>query len=102
MLGNPLPTNAEAASRGDHTRLTEYPRALAGLSRVASEQLPQDRLLHHACAVVLGVTHIKACEGAGMRLINHSAKVDLEGTIDLAFEPSGLQALLVVPLFPAF
>lgn len=41
------------------TRLMDYQRALAGLSRVASELLPQDRLLHHVTAVVSRVTHIR-------------------------------------------
>ena len=40
-------------------RMLDYQRALGGLSRVASELLPQDRLLHHVTAVVSRVTHIR-------------------------------------------
>ena len=41
------------------TRLLERQRALAGFSRVASDAMPLDRLLHHAVAQVSRVTGIK-------------------------------------------
>ncbi len=40
-------------------RLHEYQRAVAAFSRVASEVLPTDRLLHYVTAQVSRVTHIK-------------------------------------------
>ncbi len=40
-------------------RLLEYQRALASFSRVASEALPPERLMQHACAQVSRVTHIR-------------------------------------------
>jgi two-component sensor histidine kinase len=40
-------------------RMHEYQRALAPFSRVASEVLPTDRLLHYVAAQVSRVTHIK-------------------------------------------
>jgi two-component sensor histidine kinase len=40
-------------------RLQEYQRALAAFSRVASEVLTTDRLLHYAAAQVSRVTHIR-------------------------------------------
>ncbi|GEO18058.1 hypothetical protein MAE02_57540 [Microvirga aerophila] len=40
-------------------RMHEYQRALAAFSRVASEVLPTDRLLHYVTAQVSRVTHIK-------------------------------------------
>jgi two-component sensor histidine kinase len=40
-------------------RVLEYQRALVAFSRVASEALPPERLMHHACAQVSRVTHIK-------------------------------------------
>jgi two-component sensor histidine kinase/putative methionine-R-sulfoxide reductase with GAF domain len=40
-------------------RLHEYQRALAAFSRVASEVLPTERLLHYVTAQVSRVTHIK-------------------------------------------
>jgi two-component sensor histidine kinase len=47
----------------DHTpelkRLHEYQRTLAAFSRVASEVLPTDRLLHYVTAQVSRVTHIR-------------------------------------------
>jgi GAF domain-containing protein len=40
-------------------RVLEYQRALASFSRIASESLPPERLMHHACAQVSRVMHIK-------------------------------------------
>jgi K+-sensing histidine kinase KdpD len=40
-------------------RLHEYQRAVAAFSRIASEALPADRLLHYVTAQVSRVTHIK-------------------------------------------
>ncbi|HVY59807.1 MAG TPA: histidine kinase dimerization/phosphoacceptor domain -containing protein [Xanthobacteraceae bacterium] len=40
-------------------RAGEYQRVLAAFSRVASEALPPERLMHHAVAQVSSVTHIK-------------------------------------------
>jgi two-component sensor histidine kinase len=40
-------------------RLNEYQRTLAAFSRVASEVLPTDRLLHYVTAQVSRVTHIR-------------------------------------------
>jgi hypothetical protein len=40
-------------------RMHEYQQALAAFSRVASEVLPTDRLLHYVTAQVSRVTHIK-------------------------------------------
>jgi hypothetical protein len=40
-------------------RVLEYQRALAAFSRLASEALPPERLMHHACVQVSRVTHIK-------------------------------------------
>jgi two-component sensor histidine kinase len=38
--------------------------------------------------------------GFGMRLIEYTAQVDLEGGAELAFEPEGFRAKLTVPLLP--
>ncbi|WP_457094545.1 sensor histidine kinase [Microvirga sp. P5_D2] len=43
----------------DVRRLHEYQRALAAFSRIASEVLPREKLLHYAAAQVSRVTHIK-------------------------------------------
>ena len=40
-------------------RVLEYQRALAAFSRVATEALSPERLMHHACAQISRVTHIK-------------------------------------------
>jgi two-component sensor histidine kinase len=40
-------------------RLLAYQRALAAFSRIASEALPLERLLHHACSQISHVTHIR-------------------------------------------
>ncbi|WP_046869263.1 sensor histidine kinase [Microvirga massiliensis] len=40
-------------------RVMEYQRALASFSRIASENLPPERLMQHACAQVSRVTHIR-------------------------------------------
>lgn len=40
-------------------RVLEYQRALSAFSRIASEALPPERLMQHACAQVSRVTHIK-------------------------------------------
>jgi two-component sensor histidine kinase len=50
---------AKTKQSGQSERLSEFHRALSGLSRIGSELLPRDRLLHHVCAVVANVTHIK-------------------------------------------
>jgi two-component sensor histidine kinase len=52
--------NQPADKADDRTvRLIEYQQALCGFSRVASETLPVDRLLHHAAAQVSRVTRIR-------------------------------------------
>jgi two-component sensor histidine kinase len=40
-------------------KLREYQRVLSAFSRVVSDPLPLERLLHHACAQAASVTHIK-------------------------------------------
>jgi two-component sensor histidine kinase len=40
-------------------RISEYQHALAAFSRIASEGLPPDRMMQHACAQISRVTHIK-------------------------------------------
>jgi GAF domain-containing protein len=40
-------------------RILEYQRALSAFSRIASEALPPDRLMQHACAQVSRVTDIE-------------------------------------------
>src|SRR3954470_21947834 len=40
-------------------RMHEYQRTLAAFSRVASEVLPPERLMHHIAAQVSRVTHIQ-------------------------------------------
>jgi two-component sensor histidine kinase len=41
------------------TRLRDYQRVLGAFSRIASDPLPLERLLHHAAAQAASVTHIK-------------------------------------------
>jgi hypothetical protein len=40
-------------------RVRDYQQVLAAFSRIASQSLPRERLLHHAAAQVARVTHIK-------------------------------------------
>ena len=47
------------SAKAQLARLVDYQRALAAFSRVASEALPPDSLMHHACAQVSLVTHIE-------------------------------------------
>jgi hypothetical protein len=48
-------------------RMHEYHRALAAFSRVASEVLPIERLLHYVTTQVSRVTHIKHVKVMGYR-----------------------------------
>ncbi len=52
---SPVGSNTEAKL----ARLQEYQKALAAFSRVATEAVPLQRLMQHACAQVSRVTHIK-------------------------------------------
>ncbi len=54
-----MPQTREANFETKLARVLEYQRALASFSRIASESLPPKRLLHHACAQVSRVMHIK-------------------------------------------
>jgi len=49
----------EPSTEAKLARILEYQRALAAFSRIASEALPPERLMQHACAQVSRVTHIK-------------------------------------------
>jgi two-component sensor histidine kinase len=63
-LGSVRSTDDLMSRNGSNTeaklvRVLEYQRALTAFSRVASEALPPERLMSHACAQVSRVTHIK-------------------------------------------
>jgi len=53
-----MPRKSDEAA-AELKRLHEYQRALVSFSRVASEPLPTERLLHYATAQVSRVTHIR-------------------------------------------
>jgi two-component sensor histidine kinase len=54
-----MPKKIESSAEPKLARILEYQQALAAFSRVASEALPPERLMHHACAQVSRVTHIR-------------------------------------------
>jgi two-component sensor histidine kinase len=54
-----MPKKIASSAEPKLARVLEYQRALAAFSRVASEALPPERLMHHACAQVSRVTHIR-------------------------------------------
>jgi two-component sensor histidine kinase len=54
-----MPQTRDATSQETLARVLDYQRALASFSRIASESLPPERLLHHACAQVSRATHVK-------------------------------------------
>jgi two-component sensor histidine kinase len=59
IYGSTMPKKNESNTEAKLARVLEYQRALAAFSRVASEALPPERLMHHACAQVSRVTRIK-------------------------------------------
>src|SRR3954451_16118791 len=58
-LASVMPRKSEGNVEAKLTRVLEYQKALASFSRIASENLPPERLMTHACAQVARVTHIK-------------------------------------------
>jgi two-component sensor histidine kinase len=54
-----MPKKTETNADATLSRVLQYQRALVAFSRIVSEAMPTDRLLHHVCAHVSGVMRIK-------------------------------------------